>query len=393
MNPAKASDDQCAVPLPAASSERFSVTYRITVADGRRIEDHATDITLEQSVEIPADVVTEEITRAGVVGRIESISAVSEADKRYDVVISFRVDNTAFSIPQFLNVLFGNISIKRGIKIIAIDLPPSLLRALRGPVFGIDGIRDLIGVHGRPLASTALKPIGLSARQIADMAGAYARGGLDLIKEDHGMADLVYHRFEERVARCQDAVATANARTGAKTLYFPMINGGFDEIEAQFAFACSKGVAGALVAPLLVGPDTIRTLGRRYNMVIMAHPTFAGTHFHDPNHGMTPAVLLGTIFRLIGSDISVFPNAGGRFSFTEIECRDLAAALRSPLHSIKPAFPAPAGGMKVDRIGGLAEAFGIDTVLLIGGGLMQYSPDLEKSAAFFMQTIHKQYGQ
>ena len=29
----------------------------------------------------------------------------------------------------------------------------------------------------------------------------------------------------------------------------------------------------------------------------MTHPTFTGTHFHDPRHGMTPAILLGTLFR------------------------------------------------------------------------------------------------
>ncbi|MDQ4060775.1 MAG: RuBisCO large subunit C-terminal-like domain-containing protein [Pseudomonadota bacterium] len=373
--------------------ERFRVTYRITVSDGRPIEEHARDIAIEQTVETPSDCIPADIAEAGIVGRTESITMRSSAPKRFDVAISYRCDLTGFSIPQFLNVLFGNISIKSGIKIVGLDLPESLTEAFGGPLFGIEGVRSTLGVFGRPLASTALKPVGLTPARLADMAAAYARGGLDLIKEDHGMADLAYHPFEERVARCQEAVQEANARTGRNALFFPMISGGFDVIEAQVAFAKEQGVRGILTAPLLVGPDTVRVLSRRYGMIVMAHPTFTGTHFHDPAHGITPAVLLGTLFRLIGADISVFPNAGGRFSFTEQECRDLADALRKPLGTVKPAFPAPAGGMKIDRVGGMAEAFGSETVLLIGGALMQYSRDLEKSAAVFVESIRNHFGE
>ena len=166
-----------------------------------------------------------------------------------------------------------------------------------------------------------------------------------------------------------------------------MVNGGFDQIEAQFAFVKEQGIAGVLAAPMLVGLDTVRTLARRYGLAVMAHPSLAGTYFHDLNHGMTPAVLLGTIFRLCGADISVFPNAGGRFSFTERECTDLAAALRAPLGALRPALPSPAGGMRIDRIGAMIQMFGLDTVLLIGGNLLQHSRDLTRSAAAFMDAI------
>jgi ribulose-bisphosphate carboxylase large chain len=231
--------------------------------------------------------------------------------------------------------------------------------------------------------------MGLSSAELADKAGAYARGGIDLIKEDHGIADVVYHPFEERVARCQESVTAANAATRGNTLYFPMVSGTFDKIEGQFSYVKSLGIKGVLIAPMLVGPDTVRTLAGRYDLAIMAHPAFTGTHFSSPLHGMTPAVLLGTIFRLIGADISIFPNAGGRFSFTEAECRDLAAALRVPLKSVLPGLPCPAGGMHLDRIGAMIDTFGIDTVLLIGGALMQYSGDVTKSSAEFAVRIRE----
>lgn len=141
------------------------------------------------------------------------------------------------------------------------------------------------------------------------------------------------------------------------------------------------------MAPLLIGPDTGFHLARKYDLAVMTHPTFTGTHFHDPRHGMTPAMLLGTLFRIFGADISVFPNSGGRFTFSGQECQDLAAAPRGSLGSLKPAFPSPAGGMTIEKAGAMADVFGDDTALLIGGALLRYSPEPEVSARAFIAAL------
>ena len=284
-------------------------------------------------------------------------------------------------------MLFGNISIRRGIKIVGLDLPARQAKAFGGPLFGIRGIRTALGVEGRPLATTAIKPLGLTSTELARYCGGYARGGLDIIKDDHGLIDQHFHPFEERVARIQDAIRTANAATGRQTLYFPMVAGTFDKIERQVAFAKAQGCFGVLVAPMLIGPDTGFRLARKHGLAVMTHPTFTGTHFQDPRHGMTPAILLGTLFRLFGGDISVFPNYGGRFTFSRDECQELADALRGPLHGLEPAFPSPAGGMTIEKVDAMLDAFGTDTALLIGGALLRHSPDPETSARAFVEAI------
>ncbi len=375
------------------SDERFAVNFRVTVTPGQDVKELAMDIAIEQSIEIPEDCIPDETHEQGIVGRIESITPIPGTNDQFNLTISYRTDNTGFSIPQFLNIVYGNISMKKGIKVTSLDIPDSLLDTFAGPQFGIEGIRAMLGVYNRPLACTAIKPIGLPTAQLASMVAAYSRGGLDIIKEDHNMADIAYHPFMERVARLQEAVVETNASTGGSTLYFPMVNGGHDEIEKQFARVKSLGIKGVLTAPLLIGTDTVRTLSRRYNLAVLAHPAFTGTHFHDPNHGMTPAVLLGTIFRLMGADISIFPNFGGRFGFTQQECLDVADALKKPIGKLKPAFPCAAGGMKLNLIGAMAETFGADCVLLIGGALMQNSKDLAKNATEFMDTIRQHFAE
>ena len=368
---------------------RFHILYRITPDDSRPIEAHAKDICLEETVEIPGDCVPPAIWDAGIVGQVEAITPCPPPSRAFDVEISYRADIANDSIPNLLNIIFGNISIRRGIKIIDIRLTADQLRAFGGPRFGIAGLREKLGVFGRPLAATAIKPLGLSVQGLARLAAGYALGGLDVIKDDHGLMDQHFHPFKDRVARLQEAIRNANAKTGRKTLYFPMVSGRFDQIEDQMAFAAAEGCAGALIAPLLIGPDTGFHLARKYGLAVMTHPSFTGTHFHDPEHGMTPAMLLGRLFRVFGADISVFPNAGGRFTFSDEECRDLAIAMQEPLGDVKPGFPSPAGGMSIERIDSMVASFGHDAVFLIGGALMRHSPDPEIGARAFIAAIEK----
>jgi ribulose-bisphosphate carboxylase large chain len=368
---------------------RFHILYRITPDDSRPIEAHAKDICLEETVEIPGDCVPPAIWDAGIVGQVEAITPCAAPSRAFDVKISYRADIANDSIPNLLNIIFGNISIRRGIKIIDIRLTPDQLRAFGGPRFGIGRLRAALGVRGRPLAATAIKPLGLSVQELARLAAGYALGGLDVIKDDHGLMDQPFHPFTERVARLQEAIGNANAKTGRRTLYFPMIAGRFDQIEAQMEFAAAQGCAGALIAPMLIGPDTGFHLARKYGLAVMTHPSFTGTHFHDPEHGMTPAMLLGRLFRVFGADISVFPNAGGRFTFTEKECLDLAIAMQEPLGDVKPGFPSPAGGMTIEKIDSMVAAFGHDAVFLIGGALMRHAPDPEVGARAFITAIEQ----
>jgi ribulose-bisphosphate carboxylase large chain len=371
------------------TAERFHATYRITPDDSRPVEQHAKDICIEETVEIPEDCIPKSHWDQGIVGQIESIAASPSASNTFDAVISYRADIANHSIPNLVNVLFGNISMRRGIKLIDVRFTESQLKAFGGPRFGIEGLRAALVAPGRPLATTAVKPLGLSSTELARLCGGYARGGLDIVKDDHGLIDQHFHPFKDRVARIMDEIKAANAKTGGRTQYYPMLAGRFDQVEEQAAFAKEAGCFGVMVPPLLIGPDTGFHLAQKYGLAVMAHPTFTGTHFHDPQHGITPAMLLGTLFRLFGADITIFPNYGGRFTFTVAECQDLAAACRRPLGNLESTFPAPAGGMTIEKVGAMVEAYGNDTALLIGGALLRHSPDPEVSARAFVTALER----
>jgi ribulose-bisphosphate carboxylase large chain len=108
----------------------------------------------------------------------------------------------------------------------------------------------------------------------------------------------------------------------------------------------------------------------------MTHPSFTGSFVLSPDQGLSHAVVYGVFQRLAGSDISVFPNVGGRFGFSAEECGSISEACRDPAGVGRSILPAPGGGMSVSRAAGLASMYGTDVVHLLGGSLLRYGSQI-----------------
>ncbi|KJR41047.1 ribulose-1,5-bisphosphate carboxylase/oxygenase large subunit [Candidatus Magnetoovum chiemensis] len=369
----------------------LEITYEITCGSEQEIEDIALQIAYEQTIELPVNYGVSKEIEDEITGKVKHITAI--ANNRYSVIIAYNPSITLFEAPQFLNLLFGNISLKQNIKVVDVKFPQEFLDKVKGPNFGIQGIRDILGIYNRPLLATALKPMGLTAKQFAQKTYELTLGGVDIIKDDHILADHHFCRFDERVELCQEAVERASNKTGKAALYFPNIIGNLNEMERQVQFAVKLGIKGVLISPFLTGIELMRYFKEKYSLIIMAHPAFTGGNFNSPEHGILPEILLGTIMRLFGADISIYPNSGGRFSFTINRCCEINNRLRCELSNIKPAFPAPAGGMTLDDIEQMANYYGPDTVYLIGGALIGLSNNMTKNAEVFLSTIVSHFGE
>jgi ribulose-bisphosphate carboxylase large chain len=367
------------------SGERFSVTYRIFGSESEA-RAKAEDICIEQTIEFPADLVAEGAIRDHVFGRIELFEQFDR--ESFKAVISYAVEIAAGELTQFLNVVFGNTSIKPGIGVEHLDLPPSLLSRFRGPRFGRQGIRKLLSIPHRPLLSTAVKPMGLSCQELAGLAYQFALGGIDIIKDDHGLTDQCCSPFEERVERCADAVARANRETGNRSIYVANITASSVEVKKRARTAKEAGAGGLMVAPGLIGFDLMRELADddAINLPILTHPALQGS-FVTGKGGMSHGVLFGQLARLSGADATIFPNFGGRFSFSREECADIVAGTEVAMGNIKTIFPAPGGGMSLDRVPEMLAAYGRDLIFLIGGGLFKHGPDLVENCRYFRKMV------
>ena len=375
-------------PLPR--KDRFSVSYSLSAASRKEAREIAFGICVEQTVEFPYDLIDRAEIRERIVGRIEALSAAGQ--RRYRVEISYADETAAGELTQWLNVVFGNTSLKPAIRVENLTLSPALLSIFRGPVFGISGLRRLTRTQRkpRPLVCSALKPMGLSSRELASLAHCFARGGIDIIKDDHGLSNQPMAPFEERVAACAAAVAEANREINGRCLYAPNITAD-SEAEAlrRARFAREKGAGALVVSPGLTGMNLVRILSAQedIHLPILFHPALLGSFTASPDSGLSHGVLYGQLPRLLGADAVIFPNFGGRFSSSRADCRAIAQACRADLGRIKPILPAPGGGMDLPRIPGLTRFYGPDVIFLMGGGLFRHSTDLVESTRAFRQAI------
>jgi ribulose-bisphosphate carboxylase large chain len=303
-----------ATPAASFSGERFSVTYRLfgSEQETRAAVEH---ICIEQTVEFPASEVPAGVIRDHVFGRIERFER--RADGSSVAVVSYAVEIAAGELTQLLNVIFGNSSIKPGIRVEGLDFPASLLGLFPGPRFGRHGLRSLLGVPKRPLLSTALKPMGLGASELADLAYRFSLGGMDLIKDDHGLTDQRFAPFAERVSRCAEAVSRANRETNGRTIYVANVTAPAGAVLERARFAKQAGAGGGMIAPGLAGFDAMRQLAAddAIGLPVLAHPALLGSYVTSRD-GFSHGVLFGTLMRFAGADATIFPNFGGRFSFS-----------------------------------------------------------------------------
>ena len=346
---------------PSDGSGPLRVTYLVR-AGADEIETRAETLMLEQTVELPRSALADRRLADRVVGRVEAIEPAGSGTFR--VTIAQPMGAAAADPAQLLNVVFGNSSLQPDVILADVELPGEVFDWLTGPRAGVAGLRALTGVNGRVLLATALKPMGLDAAQMGELCLTFARAGLDIVKDDHGLADHAFCPFEARVEACLRATEEAARDTGRMALYVPNLIGTPDAIARQLAFARRAGVRAVLLSPMLVGLPLLRQLaGAAEGLPILAHPSFGGVLRANE------AVLFGKLFRWYGADAVIFPHAGGRFSYGVEVCRDLAAALRAPHPRVRPAFPVPAGGIGVERVSDLLSFYGPDCILLIGGSL------------------------
>ncbi len=370
------------------SGSRFSVIYQLSYPM-REAEPLAHHICYEQTVEFPEDLIPAGDIKNLLVGRVESLRETDTGTVFAD--ISYAVEVTGMEFTQMLNTIFGNISILPGIRVVDLVLPHSFAQVFPGPRFGIEGMRRLLHAEQRPLICSALKPLGLSSSELAEQAYQFAAGGLDLVKDDHGITNQKFSPFMERVQRCSEAVRQANRKYGTRTLYLPNISGPADKIFQWAQAAKEAGAGGLLISPGLTGWDVMKTISEDDTLAlpVMAHPAFSGTYVQSKRSGLSHGVLYGLLMRLAGADMSVFPNYGGRFSFSKNDCRDIISGCTTSFSGINRIFPSPGGGMTEEKVPDLIDFYGRDFVLLVGGGLHRRSSSLEKNSRHFMDTLKK----
>ena len=358
---------------------RIIAIYRVR-ASADAIETRAQAIAVEQSVEMPLAAIGDDKVLADIVGRVDAIADIGNG--LFEVRVGLATSTIGRDAGQLINMLFGNSSLHEDVVLADAEFPDAVTAPFGGPRHGLAGLRRRCRAERRAMTCSVLKPQGLAPAALAGLAGRMAEGGIDFIKDDHGLADQTYSPFAERLRACAKAVRAANAASGHDSRYLPSLSGHLDDLRRQIRLAREEGVDTVLIAPMIVGLAAFHALVREFfDIAFMAHPAMAGAA------RIAPELLLGRLFRLLGADATIFPNHGGRFGYSAATCHALATAARASWVGLAPAAPVPAGGMTLDRVPEMLDFYGQDVILLIGGDLLASGDRLAQVAAEFARRV------
>jgi ribulose-bisphosphate carboxylase large chain len=360
---------------------RLQAIYLVR-GDARSIQERARAIAVEQSVEMPVAAIADDRVRSQIVGRVEGISERKAG--LFEVRISLAAETVGRDPGQLINMLFGNTSLHEDVELADVALPNDLTEYFGGPRHGLHELRRRVGARARALTASPLKPQGLPPADLARLAEDFAQAGIDYIKDDHGLAEQDYSPLAARLEAVAAALRKLEQRNGRAARYVPSLSGDLDTMRSQIAAAKEAGVDTVMIAPMIAGLSNFHRLVRENPAVaFIAHPTMAGAA------RISPPLLLGKLFRMLGADAVIFPNYGGRFGYSPNICRALARAALDEHDRLRPAVPVPAGGMRTDRVAEMLDFYGADVMLLIGGALLEAREHLREATTAFVAAVHR----
>lgn len=314
------------------------------------------------------------VLQSEIVGQVQNLH--QSAESRYEATIRFRGELLNGDCADLLNVLFGTSSLRGNVRLLSFSMTDGLLSFWQGPRFGLERIRQLLAMGNRPLLCGVLKPLGRSARELAELAAQLVEGEMDLIKDDQSLLDQSWSPFEERVSRCAEAIGDRSRRRGRPCLYFAHVSGAYETMRKRAARAKALGATGLLISPGLTGFDAMRSLGsdESLNLPILSHPALLGASVGSERGGVAPGVLYGLLPRLAGADLTIYPAFGAGYSISQQDCLSIAQRCRKSWGALHPTMPAVGGRIGPERLSELRSVLGSDVAFIVGSRI-QKDPD------------------
>ena len=298
---------------------------------------------------------------------------------RAEVVLSFPIENTGTSLANLMTTVAGNLYELRplsGIRLLDLEIPDAFAAENPGPAFGIEGTREIVDVHNRPVIGTIIKPnVGLSPEATADLVERVVDAGVDFVKDDELIADPPYSPVEERVEAVMDVINSHEAETGKRVMYACNITGTVDELLERHDAVKAAGGNCVMVSLRSVGLAGVRKLRTEADLPIHGHRNGWGALSRCPQLGFSYGAWQ-QFWRLAGVDHLHVSGLRNKFTESDESVIRSARAVQTPIASEGDvAMPVFSSGQWAEQAPDTYEALGnADLMYLAGGGILGH-PD------------------
>ena len=316
---------------------------------------------------------------------------VEDLPPLYIIQMAIPISNLGDDFPMMLTTMFGNISASGMVKFIDCAFPKKYVERFQGPKFGVEGIREVLGVKDRPLLNAMIKPnIGWTPDEGAEIFYNAAKGGVDIIKDDELLiADGAHCPLKDRVTKFMAKEKQVYEETGEHTLYSVNITDSMDRIKDNAYRAIEYGANSIMVNTYTAGHGALQMLAEdpNINVPILAHVDYAGAYASSTYTGVSAPLVIGKFTRLAGGDFQINGHPWGKFPVPyKVFYRSFKFFTQAWWH-IKPMMYACSGGTTQLVVKNLIDDLGTDIILAAGGGVHGHPDGSEAGARSMRQAI------
>ena len=300
-------------------------------------------------------------------------------------------------IPNLLSIVAGNLfgmGEIRNVRLIDIDFPKEFVREFKGPKFGIEGIRKIIGTlkSRRPHIGTIIKPkVGLSPKETAKVAYEAAVGGVDFIKDDETLTNQKFCPLDERVSNVMEVLDKVKEETGRTVLYAPDITTEAYKVLELADRAIENGAKALMIDVLTSGFSALRLLAEdsSINVPLHCHRAMHAAFTRNPRHGIS-MLIIAKIVRIIGGDQLHTGTAVGKMGGRDKRIEEIVYIdnwLRKEFYGLKKVFPVASGGIHPGIVPVNIKYLGVDVVIQAGGGVHGHPLGTRAGAMAMKQAV------
>jgi len=300
-------------------------------------------------------------------------------------------------VPQILSVIAGNLFGLEGLKGVRLEdvaFPRGVLRAFKGPKFGIPGLRKALKRPDKPLVGTIVKPkIGLPPRDMADFVYEAGMGGLTNGKDDETLSNQRFCPLEDRVVAIAEAIDRVKAETGHVMMHAINVSTRGDRVLEVAERAQELGASELMVDVFTCGFAAVQVLAEdpSIQLPIHVHRTMHGAITRNKDLGVSMAVF-SKLVRMCGGDALHVGTFGvGKMKSSAAEDLANQRACVGPELPYEKVMPVCSGGMHPALIEPLVKITGTDVQIQAGGGVAGHPGGVRAGARAMVQAVDAVY--
>lgn len=313
-----------------------------------------------------------------------------EDSKQYKALIKINFPVLLFrhDVASLISILYGEIVVPDNIKLIDINYPPAFLDHFNGPNAGIEGIRNELSIHHRPLITATIRPaIGLKTDKLLEIFKDLSKGGIDIIREDELFFNDSFAPYIDRIDAISDSKIKIEEERGRKVIYAPFISGSTVEMLEKIEYALERGINTFVVNLFPHGFETLQFLSDITDAIFFVNPGYPSFFYEKDSFGIEPSLLFGNLIRISGGDLILIPSPYRNKITPHYKSVEIAESLRENLENIKKSLPVIYGEIIPEDLYKIFKDFGNQIAIDIGNRYLYHKDGIFAGAKAYVDAV------